>query len=210
AAGTQALEAGIQAMPENQQAMPGAESIEGESIDQEWSRFTPESGTIDIPRSDMPQIKAEHRGAMVNFMNARDISHAEETVPAASLKPTQAEFSKVKVAKAKEFEGGDRAILVSSDNHVLDGHHQWLAKREAGEDVRIIRLNAPIRDLVKTAHEFPSSTVDGGQQITNEPLNDKSIIVKGLTKDDAGRFTGMKKPVWNAKQNGFVTLKTNE
>jgi hypothetical protein len=47
----------------------------------------------------MPQIKAEHRGAMVNFMNARGIAHQEETVPAASLKPTQAEFSREKVKR---------------------------------------------------------------------------------------------------------------
>jgi hypothetical protein len=77
----------------------------------------------------MPQIKAEHRGAMVNFMNARGIAHQEETVPAASLKPTQAEFSREKVQKALGYEGGDRSILVSQDGHVLDGHHQWMAAR---------------------------------------------------------------------------------
>ncbi|MCV5372535.1 hypothetical protein OFD18_30595, partial [Escherichia coli] len=77
-----------------------------------------------------------------------------------SLKPTQKEFSKEKVKKASEREGGDRSILVSKDGHVLDGHHQWMAAREKGEDVKVIRLDAPIKDLVDAAHEFPSSTVD--------------------------------------------------
>lgn len=144
------------------QLPPPTPSIAGREIDGEWSEFSPESGTLAIPRAEMPQIKAEHRGAMVNFLNARGIQHEEQTVPAAELKPTQAEFSRQKVEQAKGFTGGDRAILVSSDGHVVDGHHQWLAKREAGGDVRVIRLNAPVRDLLPVVAEFPSSTTAEG------------------------------------------------
>lgn len=142
------------------QADPIKPSIEGKDLGEGWSEFSKDSGTIGIPRADMPQIKAEHRGAMVNFMNARGIDHKEDTVAADSLKPTQKEFSKEKVKKASEREGGDRSILISKDDHVLDGHHQWMAAREKGEDVKVIRLDAPIKDLVDAAHEFPSSTVD--------------------------------------------------
>ncbi|HCI1801894.1 TPA: PLxRFG domain-containing protein [Pseudomonas aeruginosa] len=139
---------------------PKAPSIEGKDIGEGWAEFSKESGTVGIPRADMPQIKAEHRGAMVNFLSARGVQHQEETVPADTLKPTQAEFSRDKVAKAKDFEGGNRSILVSREGNVLDGHHQWMAARDNGEEVRVIRLDAPIRDLVKLAHEFPSSTTD--------------------------------------------------
>ncbi|WP_149425232.1 hypothetical protein [Oryzomicrobium terrae] len=137
---------------------PKEPAIEGKDLGDGWAEFHKDTGTVGIPRAEMPQIRAEHRGAMTNFMNARGVQHQEETVPAASLKPTQAEFSRDKVARAKAHEGGDRSILISSDGHVLDGHHQWLAAREAGADVKAIRLDAPIRDLVKLAHEFPSST----------------------------------------------------
>lgn len=136
------------------------QSVEGKDIDGNWAEFSDKSGTLGIPRAEMPQIKAEHRGAMVNFLNARGIDHQEETIPAESLKPTQAEFSREKVARAAGFEGGSRSILVSGDDHVLDGHHQWLASREQGKDVKVIRLKAPIRKLLDAAHEFPSSTTD--------------------------------------------------
>ena len=136
--------------------------IEGKDLGNGWAAFAPESGTKAVPRAQMPQIKAEHRGAMVNFMNARGIAHQEETVPAASLKPTQAEFSREKVQKALGYEGGDRSILVSQDGHVLDGHHQWMAAREQGKDVKTIRLDAPIERLLEAAHEFPSSSTSGG------------------------------------------------
>jgi len=131
--------------------------VKGEKLDKNWSAFTPESGTLNIPRADMPQIAAEHRGAMVNFLTARGITHTEETVPATSLKPTQREFSPAKVAQAAKFEGGDRSILASSDGHILDGHHQWLAKRDAGQDVKVIKLDAPISELLQKMQEFPSA-----------------------------------------------------
>lgn len=151
-------------------------AIVGADIDGDWANFAPASGTLSVPRAEMPQIKAEHRGAMVNFLNARGIAHQEQTVPADSLKPTQAEFSREKVKQALGFEGGDRSILVSSDGHVLDGHHQWMAKREAGEPVKVIRLDAPIRDLLPAVAEFPSATVDQGATANNpqEKLDNRS------------------------------------
>lgn len=150
------------ASTEQQQKNSEEKPIEGKDLGNGWAAFAPESGTKAVPRAQMPQIKAEHRGAMVNFMNARGIAHQEETVPAASLKPTQAEFSREKVKKALGYEGGDRSILVSQDGHVLDGHHQWMAAREQGKDVKTIRLDAPIEQLLEAAHEFPSSSTSGG------------------------------------------------
>lgn len=148
--------------------------IAGRDLGDGWAEFTPESGTKSVPRAEMPQIKAEHRGAMVNFMNARGVAHEEATVPASSLKPTQREFSREKVEKAKAYTGGNRSILTSSDGHVLDGHHQWVAALENGEDVRTIRLDAPIAELVKLAHDFPSSTVADGAETGQSGTADKS------------------------------------
>ncbi|WP_407829373.1 LPD38 domain-containing protein [Shewanella algae] len=145
------------------QALPKAADMTVDQLDKEWVAFKPETGTLNIPRAKMPQIKAEHRGAMVNFMNARGVEHVSEEVPADSLKPTQAEFSPAKVKKALGYDGGDRSILISSDNYVLDGHHQWLTKQEKGEQIKVIRLKAPIGELVDLAHEFPSSQTEAQQ-----------------------------------------------
>lgn len=101
---------------------------------------------------------------MVNFMNARGVTHEEQTVPARSLRPTQAEFSPERVGRAAAREGTERSILVSGDGYVLDGHHQWLAQREAGGDVKVIRLDAPMAELLPLAREFPSSFTDQASQ----------------------------------------------
>jgi len=170
----------------------------GEKINKEWTAFSPESGTLNIPRSEMPQVKAEHRGAMVNFLNARGVDHTQETVSASSLKPTQQEFSEAKVKKASKYAGGDRSILVSSDNHVLDGHHQWLSKLNKGGDVDVIRLNAPIAQLLNDVKEFPSSTVESGAT-TIEP-SEKSGQVK--VSDDVDYSTMSYDKLQQAREEG--------
>jgi hypothetical protein len=157
-----------------------AADLAGEQIDKEWTAFADNTGTLKIPRAEMPQIKAEHRGAMVQFMKGRDITHEQDTVQADTLKPTQTEFSPAKVKKAMDYDGGNRSILISSDGYVLDGHHQWLAARENGGSVDVIRLNAPIKQLLPLALEFPSSTTaDGAQDGSNSKGAEARQAIQG-------------------------------
>jgi hypothetical protein len=130
---------------------------------------------------------------MVNFLNARDIAHTQETVPATSLKPTQAEYSPEKVDAATARTGEDRSILVSSDNHVVDGHHQWVSKLSQGGDINVIRLHAPAKDLLPVVREFPSATtaqgaLDGSQSTSGQL--DRTAAAgdtgAGLTANGAG------------------------
>lgn len=160
--------------------------LRGTKIDDEWTTFAPASGTLGIARDKMPQIKAEHRGALANFLKARGIEGTEREVPASELKPTQREFSEAKVKKAKEFEGGDRAILVSSDGHVLDGHHQWLAKADKGEPIRVIQLDAPIKRLLTEVAEFPSVETAGGEA----PATGEGVANTPPKADEAARRHG--------------------
>lgn len=159
----------------NDQAIARNEHVYRDSnIDDEWVSFSDNSGSLKIPRSEMPQIKTADRGAMVNFLNARGVSHQEETIPSTELKPTQAEFSSNKVESAKQADS-DRAVLVSSDGYVIDGHHQWIAKRDSSSDVRAIRLNAPAKELIPLLHEFPSSKVDTSTALM--PNNEQDQLV---------------------------------
>lgn len=123
----------------------------------EWVDFPRESGTVGIPRADMPQIKGEDRGALIQFLKARGIAHSTQEMQAGDLKPTQAEFSTKKAARWGEVRDGvDRSVLVSSDGHILDGHHQWVAALAVNEPVKAIVLDAPIRELMTNVFQFPS------------------------------------------------------
>jgi N12 class adenine-specific DNA methylase len=135
----------------------------------EWVNFPKDSGTIGIPRADMPQIKGEHRGALIQFLQARGIEHKTKEIPAADLKPTQAEFSTKKAARWSEVRDGvDRSVLVSKDGHILDGHHQWVAALAANEPVKAIVLNAPIRELMANVFQFPSVKQSGDSASASE------------------------------------------
>ncbi|WP_205184140.1 LPD38 domain-containing protein [Burkholderia sp. LMG 13014] len=119
-------------------------------------RFAPETGTLGIPRAEMPQVPTQSHGALVNHLNAQGIEHETKMVPAAELKPTQAEFSPEKVAQAKEA-AGDRAVIVSNDGHIIDGHHQALAAAEEGKDVKAIVLDAPVDKALNAVKNSPSA-----------------------------------------------------
>ena len=133
------------------------ETVTGPKINKEWTAFGPESGTLGIPRAEMPQIKSEHRGALVNFLRARGIEARSAMVDPSQLKPTQAEFSPGKVQSAREFRGSERPILISSDGHVVDGHHQWLAALDDATPMSVIKLNKPIDKVLAEMKEFPSA-----------------------------------------------------
>lgn len=127
--------------------------------DGDWTAFRQDT-TLGIPRAEMPQIRAEHHGPLVNFINARGIEHTQDEVPASSLKPTQAEFSPGKVQALADGARPGASILVSDDGRVIDGHHRWLAAMEKDQPVKIIRFSAPVDTLLSLAREFPSSQVD--------------------------------------------------
>ena len=182
-----------------------AETVEGEKLKGEWVAFAPESGTLGIPRSEMPQFQNEHLGALTQFLAARGITHTSEEVLPGSLKPSQAEYSPKKVAnvvaKAASGQFGPRSILISSDGYILDRHHQFVAALTGAPQtpIPVIRFSAPIRELFDVVHDFPSVEYAGGSKaapaagktetapkpITREP-NATNANATGSTKPDAG------------------------
>ncbi len=154
---------------EKQEAVKRIEHIP--TNDEGFAAFPKESGTLEIPRTEMPQIKSEARGALTQFFKGRGIDHTQESVPASSLKPTQAEFSPAKVEQAINYKDGDRSILVSSDNYIIDGHHQYMAKlaqSSTDPNVDVIRINAPIKEILQTIPEFPSANMEAPKATTKQ------------------------------------------
>lgn len=149
----------------------------------DWESFPSGSGSLGIPRREMPQIRSGDRSAMVQFLRSRGIESRQETVEPSVLKPSQAEFSPSKVGKSANYTDGNRSILISEDGYVVDGHHQWLAARSEGKKIRVIRLLAPIARVLMMVHRMPSTTVAASDAesapITVEKLS--AAVLEGLT-----------------------------
>lgn len=155
-----------------------------------------ETGTLGIPRAEMPQVPTQSHGGLVKHLNAQGIAHETTTVDAAALKPTQAEYSPSKVAKAKQATG-DRAVIVSSDGHIIDGHHQAMAAAEDGKHVKAIVLDAPVDQALEAVKASPSVQKDAQEPASKGefPVAEASASYSGIShsggqrgKADAAEF----------------------
>lgn len=108
--------------------------------------------TLEIPtyglandRETLPQIKSAE--AFLRFLRKNDVSYKQTTIHAHELKPAQVNFDKEKIASL--MGGGSHSpIIVSQDNHVLDGHHRWLADYNNGKVCHVIQVEKNILDLI--------------------------------------------------------------
>lgn len=103
-----------------------------------------------IPRADMPQIESKH---VSEFLKKHGVSQKVEHVNPSSLKPTQGQFNPEKIANMSK-EGRQKAILVSADNYVLDGHHRWLANAYNKDTQPVIRLPVDAKQALNWMNSF--------------------------------------------------------
>lgn len=59
---------------------------------------------------------------------------------------------------------GDRAVIVSSDGHIIDGHHQAVAAAEEGKQVKAIVLDAPVEQALAAVKASPSAQTQAQEQ----------------------------------------------
>jgi predicted ABC-type ATPase len=136
-------------------------------------------GHLGIDRADMPQVSgiladgryapsSEMMPKFLDRLKAKGVKVTHERVPARSLKPTQTTGDARAVRGIADSLGSrelkdTKPVLVSSDNRVIDGHHQWAAhvlgesegKRTGsapGEPV--IRADMPADKLMAEARQF--------------------------------------------------------
>lgn len=131
--------------------------------DSDAQYFDEKLGGLGVPRAEMPQIKSGARGGLIKYLEGKNVSYVKEKVSCATLKPTQKEYSKEKLEGWKKgISESTRSLLVSSDNHLLDGHHQWLAAMETNpeSEISVIKFSVGIQELLSLCKDFPSVEYD--------------------------------------------------
>ena len=136
-------------------------------------------GSLGVDRADMPQVSgtladgryapsSEMMPKFLDHLKSRGVDVTHERVPARTLKPTQTTGDMRAVRGiADSLASGDlkdtKPVLVSSDNRVVDGHHQWAAHvLGASEGKRtgsapgepVIRADMPADKLMAEARQF--------------------------------------------------------
>ena len=99
---------------------------------------------------------AEH---FAGYLESQGVKITDTSARSGDLRSTQSELQGDKIARNMGLiESGkmDRSIFVSSDNYVLDGHHQWAAQLAvdnitgsvADHNVRVRQIDMPMRELL--------------------------------------------------------------
>lgn len=156
-------------------AKPAAQPVGDEK------QFAAETGTLGVPRAEMPQIPTANHGGLVKHLNAQGIAHETTTVDAAQLKPTQAEYSPSKVEAAKSATG-DRAVIVSRDGHIIDGHHQAVAAAEEGKQVKAIVLDAPVEQALAAVKASPSANAAAPAPVSSPHEGEEAVFSTASAK----------------------------
>ena len=114
--------------------------------------------TLGVARKLMPQVKSEDYEEFIDFLQDNGARFERDTIPARELQAMQSEFSDKGIIKQleKNIDQGPntKAVIVSSDNYVLDGHHRWLVAMNTGTDLNVFRVNMPAWKLYDLVNQF--------------------------------------------------------
>ena len=105
----------------------------------------------------MPQLDSVT--GFLSFLDKKNISYQLKSIPAATLKSSQAEFDFSKVLNIIFTDKDNDPLIVSNDDYVLDGHHRWLAVHNDPDKshVQAYVIDLPILELYRVAKEYTSS-----------------------------------------------------
>jgi len=149
-----------------------------------------------LSRKNMPQVKTQDLGKALDMV-ADKVRVTKETIPASKLKKSQKELYKDKVKGiANRFNSPKdmKPLIISKDNHIVDGHHRWgAAIYKWGEDVKIPvhRINLTIDNAIKL-YKHIADTINEAMSIAARKKlarKSKSKLRRGLKK----RIKKMKK-----------------
>jgi hypothetical protein len=135
---------------------------------------------LDLQRRQLPQIDKD---SLLNDLKGKT---SKVYLDPSHLIPSQKHFN---FDKVKKLAGKDRygEIIVSKDNHVIDGHHRWLADHAVGRKSKAIVVHMNANDLLdylsdkeyvktktlKENTEHPMIDVDGVQKHLHNNLGER-------------------------------------
>ena len=149
-----------------------------------------------IPRKKMPQIKSKDYPEYFKYLNDKGVNFEKiEGVNAATLKPTQSEFSKAGVErqlqKMLDKNDGYKPLIASSDNYIIDGHHRWLVAKNTRQPLTIFKADIPMRELMALTLKFPKvyfkDIYNEGYKLQLE--RDADMMVLNITDTKSGKRT---------------------
>ena len=109
---------------------------------------------LGLTRAELPQIKSSDVPEFIEWLESQDIGIDRTTMDPKHLTPIQKEINLEKVAGMVSAKGLDslakeKPVMVSGDDHLIDGHHRWYALIENDyPEVSIVQIGMGIDQLI--------------------------------------------------------------
>ena len=165
-------------------------------------------------RKDMPQVKTQDLGKALDMVTDK-VRVSKETINASKLKKSQKQLytDKVKgIASKFSSPKSMKPLIISKDNHIVDGHHRWgAAIYKWGDDVKLpvyrIHLSATsaiklyslisksINEVISGLREAITIPIEIGDTVLGGKFKNKPIVVKSIDKNEKGDITINGKPL---------------
>lgn len=149
------------------------DSEEIKEVISEESEEPQQRGIIDLeyglrmPRMNLPQIKSTDVQEFCDWLESKGVECLKSSMEVGELTPVQKEINieKIESMKSKHVSGeidlsSGKPVMVSGDEHLVDGHHRWYALKELDETnmIDVIIIDAPILELISLMKEYPKTS----------------------------------------------------
>jgi hypothetical protein len=120
--------------------------------------------SLDIPRNEMPQIKDANKLDFVDWLESQGIVVNFVSVPVSMLRSVQTHINIKKVIHLRNrfpYQAMNNPLVISKDDHILDGHHRWLALLNLNPHATLnaYRVNVSIHDLLDLCSQFKNTVL---------------------------------------------------
>lgn len=132
---------------------------------------------------------------MLSHFEKNGVKTTVEDMPVGHMKATQSEIKAEKVygmadAHLKgKFNDIDASVVVSSDGHILDGHHRWAALLtiDPSRTMKVKKIDMTMDELLKEAASFPG-------------VYKADFSGKPLAEEDQKKYKESNKSRWDKKE----------
>lgn len=110
---------------------------------------------LDVPREKMPQISDFEKMGFVDWLEEQGILVQFVDIPVALLRSVQNKIDLKKVERLMAKPTA-KAIIVSKDNFVIDGHHRWVAalNHDPHQMLPAYRINLSVHDCLNHVFDW--------------------------------------------------------
>jgi len=159
-----------------------------------------------ISRKNMPQVSTQNLSKAIKLISTK-VKITKGNIVVGKLKRAQKELYKDKVTGiAAKFTTPSKLkpLIISNDNHIVDGHHRWAAAIEKwgdGVKVPVIKINLPILKAIdvynavaQSINEDINIPINVGDTVLGGKFKNKRIVVKSIETNEKGDITINGKP----------------